>query len=56
MWIWIGKDGEFIPGVPAGDLTDEEMDEFEEAQPGLKKCGKWRHSQPAEPAAKGGKG
>ncbi len=28
MWIYTGGPGEFIPGVPARDLTDEEADVF----------------------------
>jgi len=25
VWKWLGKAGEFIPGVPPRDLTDEEV-------------------------------
>jgi len=56
MWKWTGGD-EFIPGVPAGDLTDAEMDEHEARTPGLKKSGKWKHEQtpaPAKADARGG--
>ena len=56
MWKWFCKDGEFIPGIPAGDLTDEEMDEYEARSPGLKKSGKWKHEQASASAKADTKG
>ena len=28
MWKFVGKEGEFMPGIPARDLTDEEAKEW----------------------------
>lgn len=28
MWAFVGKQGQFIAGVPARDLTDDEADEY----------------------------
>lgn len=29
---WLGRDGSFVPGIPARDLTDEELEEFPTAR------------------------
>lgn len=42
-WRYTG-DGRWIPGVPARDLTDEEMDAAEESYPGTKASGIYEES------------
>ena len=54
MWKYI-KDGYFFAGVPARDLTDEEMEKYEAKTPGLKKSGVWKHEAPAPVSASGPK-
>ena len=49
MWVYIG-DGAFIPGVPARDLTDEEMPGYGED---VERSGLYRKTRkkPADPSA-----
>ena len=52
MWKYTGGSGgsDFVPGVPAQDLTDEQMEDLEKGHPGLKKNGLWKHEAPPAPA------
>lgn len=52
-WRYV-QEGQFFPGVPARDLSDEEMDAAEQAQPGVKASGVYqqeRVARPGRPAA-----
>jgi hypothetical protein len=50
MWQWIGGPKKFIRGVPADDLSDDQMDEYSQAHPRLKSCGLWKHRRPPKAA------
>lgn len=37
-WKYVG-DGAWLPGIPARDMTNEEMREAKRIEPGVDKCG-----------------
>lgn len=50
MWKYIG-DGAHIPGVPAHDLTEEEMSDLAKEHPGLRKSPLYRQDRKEAPKA-----
>lgn len=51
-WVYVGE-GVFVPGIPARDLTEEEMAAFEEQEPGLRACGLYVPAPAPQPRRRG---